>query len=233
MMVSPEGCLVACINNYVWIDTASGLFPQGNQLQGTWACVPCSSAFITATPPLYSVWNCSGGQTPAHASGALKEMQSKAGACFACPANTDTIASSDSMCEAIPGYGQPVGTPVTVSVSLGSLVAGLPVLSAITPLVVPSTVEYFSCCGNDQPCQIFSKMEMDLDQASFGPNSFYAACSRINVSRRRLLQTEGLQACFAGQYNQERGNTICFSCPQHASTPYPFMAITSRYAHLA
>lgn len=92
--------------------------------------------------------------------------------------------------------------------------------SVRTPLITPSNNEYFVCCGADNLCKVFLKQDMDHDQAHFTPNSFYVKCVN-NVSGaiysgqggRRLL-TDEVQACYGGQYNNARGNTICFSCPE-------------------
>jgi hypothetical protein len=57
---------------------------------------------------------------------------------------------------------------------------------------------------------------MDLDQAHFAGNSFYVSCvnnaTGAQYRGRRLLE-EGVQACYGGQYNDERGNDACFECP--------------------
>ena len=99
---------------------------------------------------------------------------------------------------------------------------------------------------------------MDLDQAHFA--GFYVSCvnnaTGAQYRGRRLLE-EGVQACYGGQYNDERGNDACFECPNGkplrclqaslcgallagastvslcawgagASTPYPFVGIADR-----
>jgi len=97
-MISREGCYVACQNNYVWIDTRTGRFPRGKSVEGL-ACIRCSFFQTQANEPLYSVWNSKGGISPSglKVDSALWDMQGFAGACYACPANTDTIAGDDNM----------------------------------------------------------------------------------------------------------------------------------------
>ena len=114
VMRSAEGCLVACANNFVWIDAATGLFPRGRALEARYACVRCSGL---AGRPLYSVWNFSGGLSPfgpGEVASALRDMQvggvagawtavadagvqGRQGACYACPPNTNTVAGRDVM----------------------------------------------------------------------------------------------------------------------------------------
>ena len=100
------------------------------------------------------------------------------------------------------------------------------------------------CCGNDITCQLFQKQIMDVDQAHFAPNSFYAKCTNnatgaiyINSSsvlRRRLLG-DSVQACYTSQYNSARGDTVCYSCPQgktNSLMPYGIITSTRRQGHL-
>jgi len=104
VMLSAEGCLIACLNNYVWIDTSTGLFPSQKRtvvsgvyvgvLQARYACIRCSSSYLavaaSVAPNLYSVWNFSGGLSPfssaslalAASSTALGNMQVGLGCCF-------------------------------------------------------------------------------------------------------------------------------------------------------
>ena len=257
MLVSSEGCLVACVNNYVWIDTRTGRFPRSTKsmLMPYHACIRCSSAFITQASqpqqqPLYSVWNYQGARLALKGmDSALWDVQGFAGGCFACPPNTDTVEGTDIMyasshrfvvicrdlrcdtyrCQSMVGFGVPVGTPTYVTIVRGDLSSSsiLPthrVPSMRTPLLIhPSNQEYFSCCGEDNLCKIFLKSTMDLDQAHFTAGSFYVSCTNnvtgalyTGSSSRRLLQSSstGVQACFSGQYNDERGNDVCYSCPQ-------------------
>ena len=68
-MNSTEGCLVACINNYVWVDVSTGLFPKTRVLSDSYACIPCKSDYIRSglvdkSVLLYSVWNFTGAVVP-------------------------------------------------------------------------------------------------------------------------------------------------------------------------
>ena len=239
------GCMVTCVNNLAWIDLETGLPPSqqrrsGQELKAQHACLQCSSAFIRwplvdpSATPLYSVWNFTGGSFPAVAQGnsgtAIQAMRGLWGGCYTCPPNTNTIDGRDRMCESPPGYGKPVGAPKVVSVVVGGMKGGsLPVvqlLSYRTPFIRPSSREYFLCCGADVQRQLFQKKDMDLDQAHFAPNTFYAQCiSNVTGSKyggvRRLLQQEGaVEECWSGLYNAERGDNTCYSCPAGASTGY-------------
>ncbi len=125
-------------------------------------------------------------------------------------------------CQSKVGFGVPTGTPTYVTIvradlSSTSVLPSRRVPSIRMPLLKnPSTLEYFSCCGEDDLCKVFLKSAMDLDQAHFAAGSFYVKCTN-NVTGalygRRLLET-GVQACFGGQYNDERGNDVCYTCPQ-------------------
>ena len=132
----------------------------------------------------------------------------------------------------------PTGTPTYVTIVRGDLSSTSALLSRRVPsirmplLKNPSTLEYFSCCGEDDLCKVFLKSAMDLDQAHFTAGSFYVKCTN-NVTGalygRRLLQT-GVQACFGGQYNDERGNDVCYTCPQ--GIPFSRSLNSDRYARL-
>ncbi len=70
-------------------------------------------------------------------------------------------------------------------------------------------------------CKLFEKSVMDLDQGHFAPNSFYSKCTNnatgaVYTGKRQLLldAQPGIQACYASQYNEERGNDVCYECPQ-------------------
>jgi len=128
-------------------------------------------------------------------------------------------------CESPVGYGNPVGIAVVVTIVRGELGgAVLPrvkVPSVRTPVITPSSNEYFVCCGVDNLCKVFLKQDMDLDQAHFTPDSFYVKCvnnvtgaTYTSASSRRLSSSQDVQACYGGQYNNARGNTICYSCPE-------------------
>ena len=237
VMVSAEGCVLACINNYVWIDTSTGFFPsKGNLLQPSYACIPCTSEYIlqsTTSITLYSVWNASqatvGGGLNLKSGGTtvLSQMQGKPGSCFTCPTNTDTIEDSDIPCQSPPGYGQPVGTPVTVAVNIGAGVETgtvISVPSVATPVINPSTSDYFLCCNKNMQCKTFTENYVDTNQASFCPNCFYSKCidentltvvfnSSTTTNKKLLSVPSSIQACFTGQYNLDRGDTTCYACP--------------------
>ena len=154
-------------------------------------------------------------------------MQGRYGACYTCPPNTDTVAERDVMCESLPGYGLPIGTPSLVTVATPSALAveGVPrvgVLSLRMPHIVPSTQDYFLCCGQDMQCRLFKKSELDLNQGTVGPGSYFEKCSSSSslntssiVARRLLQQGDGgeIQRCFTSQYNPLRGDNTCYDCP--------------------
>ena len=242
---------MACVNNFVWIDTQTGLLPAGTALSPQHVCIPCSSDFVrwplqVPTTPLFSVWSFQGGLAPVIAPGhqgtPIQAMQGKAGACYACPPNTDTIATSDVMCQSPPGFGKPVGTPTLVSIQMGGVltVGQTPiarVLSLRTPIIKPSSQDFFLCCGRDLQCRLFQKAEMDRNQAHFGPDSFYMQCTNnatgaIYGGGKRLLSADGeVQACYASQYNGERGNDVCNECPQGALLLWGFCHMASECVH--
>jgi len=125
-----------------------------------------------------------------------------------------------------------MGTPVAVPVVIGyanSVGPATSKLSITTPLLNPSSDEYFACCGADLGCRLMVKRDLDLNQATLlSRMSFFMQCiSKANpnpsanaTTRRMLLQdSQGeVQQCFTGQYNLERGNNDCFNCPLGNST---------------
>jgi hypothetical protein len=223
----PEGCWLTCVNNYAWVDLVTGkppLITAGSPplVQKRYACVPCVSALMGGSlkRPLYSVWNYSRGG-------------GRFGGCYTCPRNTDTIEGRDQMCESPPGFGQPRGKAVNVTVVLAgntALVGGVPnvtVMSQRLPLIYPSDQVYFQCCNKDRQCRLFNKSDVDRNQASLSEGSAYAACTRqYAIGRRRaLLQADNnnnggdeeeaveMQECFTSQYNTRRGDNNCYNCP--------------------
>lgn len=237
VFASEEGCAVACINNYVWIDLRKGAPPAdtGRLLRPEYACLPCS--FLGEQ--LFSVWNHSLVFMPLTDPPAiLGMMQGRSGGCMQCPPNTETIASIDRMCMAKPGFGQNTNSGVSVEMvtvvvnvtsNQGSL--SLPVVNAIRSLFLPAVEvgsnRYMRCCDNvGRRCKVFAAAQLDIDQWSILGDTFYTRCrdtrtgALVTVPRRSLLQaSSSLEQCLAGQYNHIRGNTVCFSCPRGASTP--------------
>lgn len=223
---SAEGCFVTCANNYAWVDLATLKPPSssaGAVLRSSFACLPCSSAFMGGGgQKKYSVWNYSRG-------GGVY------GGCYTCPPRTDTIAEQDVMCQSPAGYGHPIGTPVNVTVIVGASDVGVSgsvpnvtVPSLRWPYIHHSSEVFFQCCNEDLECKLFTKLELDLNQASVGPGSAYAACKAQEQAigwrrRRQLLQQqqqlstgeeEGVQACWISQYNTKRGDNTCYDCPE-------------------
>ena len=244
VMTSDEGCLVACVNNFVWIDLKTGRFPLKRSLMPSYACLPCASTFLRAplvTPgtPLYSVYTYSSQtQTPAVANPqqqtAIQGMQGKAGGCYTCPPNTDTIQSSDIMCQSPPGYGKPIGVPVVVQIVSNSdlSVAGVVTIQTMkTPIIKASSQEYFQCCGQDTRCKIFTRSELDKNQNIFGPNSFYTTCTNnrtgaiYGATSRRLMGDGDSQKCYGAQFNTQRGDNTCFNCPEGPHTLCPILMV--------
>ena len=142
----PGGCMLACVNNFVWLRASTGRSPFSSptalllNLTDDMVCIPCGSAFITsglASPPpgtvwpaLYSVWNSTnttaGTIPPGRAGSALASMRGLPGACNFCPFGHDTLNyGSDLMCETMPGHTTvdqgPSGFAHTVSVSQDTL----------------------------------------------------------------------------------------------------------------
>jgi hypothetical protein len=117
-------CWVACVNNHMWIDELTGLPPVSPNLTNTLHCLPCDSDYIvnmlfdtTGGRPLYSVWNSSNVTAPPPTRKFFP--MPPYGACSFCPQAHDTIATSDVMCESIPGFSThdqgDAGTAVVVS----------------------------------------------------------------------------------------------------------------------
>ena len=205
MMKSAEGCIVACINNFAWINmqTSKPAITTGSfmtSLQDHFACLPCESPFIkqgligsssetsssSSQLHLYSIWNYTQAPMLSVVKGStLQLMQGMYGACYTCPPNTDTIAESDVMCESQPGHGKPKGIATTVTVVTASAleVTGLPQINVPSirsmPFIRPSNQDYFLCCGKDIPCRIFTKANLDLNQGSLGKGSYYDKCTNI------------------------------------------------------
>lgn len=220
-MRSDNGCMVVCVNNYVWIDVQTGRQAQGPRLSPSYACLPCASEYMqgqaTDHSAIYSVWN-------------FRRGSGRLGGCYSCPPNTNTIAESDVMCESIIGYGTPVGTPVNVSVMVDSSQKfSVTVPSVRGPAFRPSTQTYYICCGANIPCRIFNSSQLDKTQVPLGEGSAYATCVKQNSvmrntsalssssssssPQRRLLVSDSVQACYTGQYNHKRGDNACYSCP--------------------
>lgn len=252
VFVSDEGCVVACINNYVWIDFRTGLPPvpdTNHTLQAHYACIPCQCEYL-GNQPLYSVWNYAGVLVPLETVVValnLMQQQNLTGGCYACPPNTDTIPSIDIICQAIPGFG--IKTQEGVEVGITTVIATrdtfgtgiltmntIPYTSLRMPRLRVSNNNFFTCCGLvDQKCQIFEKSVLDGDQNN--PTIFNLRCKNMatgaNYTReagsRRLLETNSaLEKCMVGQYNHIRGATTCFNCPSGASTIEPYHQITDR-----
>ena len=207
---SAEGCLVTCVNNYAWVDLRTGKPPTADGavlLQKHFACLPCE------VNKYYAVWNYS-------------RPGGRYGACYPCPANTNTIAGRDVMCESIAGYGVPHGTArnVTVVMVTSDTKVELTVPSVRMPFVRASTTAYFKCCANDTDCRIFNKYEIDTNQNSLNKDSAWDRCTRLSseVPRRRLLQSGGaIEACKVAQYNGARGDDTCYACPEGGAPPPP------------
>jgi hypothetical protein len=218
---SAEGCLVTCVNNFVWTGLSTNR-NHSSRLQPGMSCEPCP-------PGLYSVWNYSRG------------AQGRLGACYRCPPNTNTIAESDGMCESLPGFGQPIGTPTNITVATlasGMEVTYVTVPSLRMPHIRPSNQVYFLCCGKDVPCRLFTRAELDVNQASLGPGSAYDRCTRQqrqtpgNATNRRrgLLQADlVIEQCRTSQYNGARGDNNCYNCPQgHSLYTHTCMRVARR-----
>lgn len=238
VFVSQEGCAVACINNYAWIDLSNGMPPSSTsrELRPEYACLPCS--FLGEQ--LFSVWNHSRVLSPLQGNSprALQLMQGRSGGCLQCPPNTETIASADRMCMTKPGFGQNTNSGVAVelvtimvnaSSQQGSL--SIPIVSVVRSLFVPavqtSNNRFLRCCqAHGRGCKTYQEAKLDINQWTVTGDGLYTRCTDtrtgaiFNYTKRALLQASAsLEQCLAGQFNHIRGNTVCFSCPRGASTP--------------
>ena len=128
-------CAVACVNNHVWIDVATGSFATSSSTNK--ACVPCNSRYVKTRllrtdRPLYSVWNSTNTTADTVPLGGSTEP----GSCFFCPAGHDTLDyGSDVMCESMPGYTfseqGSSGTAEVVPVMTGELTPATPDLGYV------------------------------------------------------------------------------------------------------
>jgi len=111
-------CFATCINNHVWIDIQTGLFPSQNNLLplSRLYCIRCDSGYIASglqpssvapLPTLYSFWNNTNESivipTALHGSSALYNMVSRRvkGGCYFCAGENirNVIETSTQMCE--------------------------------------------------------------------------------------------------------------------------------------
>jgi hypothetical protein len=264
-------CWVACINNYMWIDTKTGYPHTSGNLTDTLHCLPCDSDYITtmlydttvvggARRPLYSVWNSTNMTTgPPTRQPFTSPVY---GACSFCPPAHDTIATSDVMCESIPGFSTQdqgdAGTAVVVSlfnstqnsVQTGDASVGyifipdrrrhllqIATQNTTTTSLTVRTIRvrrqpalsiqnsWFACCSSNasethaERCRAINLQALESKLtavgSAFGPD--YCA-GGATVSGRRLLQANGIIACYAGNYKPDRGNSPCYTCPYGAST---------------
>ena len=142
---------MACINNYAWINSSSGLSFSSSSIltiKGL-SCVPCDSPYVRSglvgsSQKLYSIWNKGNNITaviPSAVGGsALQSMAGKVGGCYLCPGfgNREVVDSSTEMCELKPGMtaqNQGVGSTAVIYASV--------VLSSQSSLLLSSKIPIF------------------------------------------------------------------------------------------
>lgn len=229
---SQEGCQVACVNNFMWVDPSTGLWPQ--QPSALHHCIPCSSSYVQLSNPgsLYSLWNATN-TTP------LTQQRrtlpaNVPGVCYPCPEGRGT-SEVDVMCALLPGYSNiSIGIP-TASISIETLSVTTTITALRFPVVAADTTQYFACCkqmygGSYNPeytrCTQRAMPEYDAQIPLLG-NNLGDGCLNSTTGRALLEAETDAFRCAAGTFKDVHGDGECEYCPTGSSTV--FDATTSSF----